>query len=394
MQETSQSKTSSCDPADYDAEQDKLICMLCGFRSNQLGRHLIAAHEINSTSYKIHFPGARTSRLTNDQIDRMRQTKNAKDSLHKRNLAKKAERRQELEASQKPKIECFLCDFKSMSSIISHITHRHKMTLSEYRLKFPGAIVQRMCDSQREKMDRTWKSEDRIQKLLTNRSYPSEIKHWTRQGFDDEEAKKLVTEYQKDLSSRQNKTATKSRQVQRSTGHNNPMSLRSIAKRNSVEEEAARSLTPCFGRIGEKHPMFGKQHTQETLEKISKNAPRHFFAKSSAEKELYENLTSLGYNVSRNLGVSRYNCDIVFSSIPLIVEYFGDYWHCNPGKWNACQFNSRIKMTAEERWRLDRRKIEDLESLGYKVMVIWENDWKKNSQCAIKEIVDAANSIS
>jgi G:T-mismatch repair DNA endonuclease (very short patch repair protein) len=243
-------------------------------------------------------------------------------------------------------------------------------------------------------MSEIMSQDEKVQKLLEVRSYPSEIKHWLRKGYSVTEAQELVTQYQKKSAFKQNNPETKAKQSARTKGNNNPMSLLSISSRHDVEKEEARKLTPCYGRKGENHPMYGKQHSLESLAKISKNASRHFSQRSSAEREIYEELIAAGYSVSRNVGVSRYNCDIVFDTMLFIVEYFGDFWHCNPEKWDAQQFNPRIKMTAEKRWALDGDKLAALESLGYKVLVVWESNWKQNSQGVIKEIVDASNSIS
>lgn len=393
-QETSLSRTSSFDEADYDKEQDKLICLMCGFRSNQLGRHITGSHKIPTQDYKDRFPGARIGRLAEDQIAKMVRSKRNKDTRHKRYLQEKAVRAEELKEAGFEPIKCRLCDYESMSSIISHITNKHNIELNSYREMFPGSTVQRWSPSQKKKMSEIMSQDEKVQKLLEVRSYPSEVKHWLRKGYSEAEAQELVSQYQKKTALKQNNPETKAKQSARTKGANNPMSLMSIASRHDIEKEEARKLTPCYGRRGKKHPMYGKHHTPESLAKISKNASRHFSQRSNAEREIYEELIAMGYNVSRNVGVSRYKCDIVFDSMPFIVEYFGDFWHCNPEKWDAQQFNSRIKMTAEKRWALDGDKLASLESLGYKVLVVWESNWKRNPQGVIKEIIDASNSVS
>ncbi len=367
---------------------------MCGFRSNQIGRHITGKHNITTLEYKSKFPGARIGRLNSTQLGKMVNKKRAKETRHKQFLREKAARANEIRDTGFEAIKCKMCDFESMSSIISHITNKHNLSLKEYKELFAGANVQRWAPSQKLKMSEIMSQDDKVQNLLAVRSYPSEVKHWLRKGYAEDEAIDLVSRYQARVALKQNNPETKRRQSEKNSGCANAMSLDNIAARNNVGKEDASRLTPCYGRRGEKHPMFGKHHKQESLEKISKNASRHVSQKSSAESEMYENLISLGYNVSRNVGISRYNCDIVFSSIPFIVEYFGDFWHCNPSKWNAHQLNPRIKMTAGERWELDMCKIEDLKSLGYRVLIVWESDWKKNRQSVIKEIVDAANSIS
>jgi len=49
---------------------------------------------------------------------------------------------------------------------------------------------------------------------------------------------------------------------------------------------------------------------------------------------------------------------------------------CNPIKFNKNYYHKRIKKTAQEIWNYDNQRKVELENLGYKVTLIWENDWK------------------
>jgi G:T-mismatch repair DNA endonuclease (very short patch repair protein) len=288
-----------------------------------------------------------------------------------------------------------MCDFESMSSIISHVTSKHNISLKEYRDAFSGAIVQRWPLSQKSKMSEIMSQDDKIQKLLKNRSFPSEIKHWIRKGFSEHEARQQVIEHQKMLALKQNNPKTKEHQRIKASGDSNPMSLRSISSRYEVSIEEAVKLTPCYGRVGSKHPMHGKKHKPESLAKIIENSFLKISKRSETEKHLYDCLIDRGYNIDHNVAlVNRFNCDIVFRDAPLVIELFGDFWHCNPRFWSADSFNSVIKMTAKEKWDKDAQKLDTLRSGGYNVIVVWEYDWKNTKEQVIKEIVDAANSIS
>lgn len=54
-------------------------------------------------------------------------------------------------------------------------------------------------------------------------------------------------------------------------GDKNSQSLKSISERFNCSIEDARKLTTCFGRTGEKHPMYGKHHTVESKIKMMNN---------------------------------------------------------------------------------------------------------------------------
>lgn len=50
-------------------------------------------------------------------------------------------------------------------------------------------------------------------------------------------------------------------------------------------------------------------------------------------------------------------------------------WHANPRKYQPDDYIDIIKMTASEKWKKDLRRNAALRSLGYKVIIIWENKW-------------------
>ncbi|MEK7499449.1 MAG: hypothetical protein AAB649_02490, partial [Patescibacteria group bacterium] len=59
--------------------------------------------------------------------------------------------------------------------------------------------------------------------------------------------------------------------------------------------------------------------------------------------------------------------DILFREKKLIVEFNGDYWHCNPQKYAADFFHKNKQKTAQEIWEEDAKRQQVLEKNGYKV---------------------------
>jgi hypothetical protein len=74
-----------------------------------------------------------------------------------------------------------------------------------------------------------------------------------------------------------------------------------------------------------------------------------------------------------------------------IIEFNGDYWHCNPIFYKPEYFNKSIQCTAEEKWKLDEIKKQSAESHGYDVLVIWENEWKNDSVSTIERCIKFLN---
>lgn len=95
---------------------------------------------------------------------------------------------------------------------------------------------------------------------------------------------------------------------------------------------------------------------------------------SKKEKELSEIYVPLGFKQNRQIG--KYTVDFVKEETKEIIEYHGDYWHCNPNLYPPTYFNSSIGMTAEEKWKYDESRKKYLENKGYSVKVIWESELK------------------
>lgn len=59
-----------------------------------------------------------------------------------------------------------------------------------------------------------------------------------------------------------------------------------------------------------------------------------------------------------------------------IVEYYGDYWHANPNKYDQ-NFVNRKGVTAQELWQKDAERIERFVNAGYDVLIIWTDEAKQ-----------------
>jgi len=71
----------------------------------------------------------------------------------------------------------------------------------------------------------------------------------------------------------------------------------------------------------------------------------------------------------------------------LILEFHGDYYHCNPRKFTDPNWmNPTLKMTAGQKWKYDRRRMACFLNLGFRVLVVWESDWKTNPQQVLAQV--------
>ena len=74
-----------------------------------------------------------------------------------------------------------------------------------------------------------------------------------------------------------------------------------------------------------------------------------------------------------------------------IIEYNGDYWHCNPNIYCKNFYHGVVKRKASEIWKLNKQKINFAKQLNYEVLVVWELDWIKNRGKTIERIFDFLN---
>ena len=207
---------------------------------------------------------------------------------------------------------------------------------------------------------------------------------------------------------------------------------KTIACRNHFTKlEGASLCKPCSLKlqVGEGNPFFGKTHKKESLDKMSKSKKGQYSGNknhmkqekyrkmsrdimrsnwdngildrkviseqmkqtqrsgkiksvivSKREKEIVKEIKQLGFKPISSYRVDSKICDIYIPSLNLIIEYFGDYWHCNPNKYESDFFNKKKNKFAWELWDYDKKKIDLIKSYGYNLEVVWEGDLKLNNK--------------
>jgi hypothetical protein len=59
-----------------------------------------------------------------------------------------------------------------------------------------------------------------------------------------------------------------------------------------------------------------------------------------------------------------------------LIEFNGDFWHCNPEKYSSDYLHPVKNKSAQEIWDYDKKKEEFARSKGYNYLVIWESEYK------------------
>lgn len=84
-----------------------------------------------------------------------------------------------------------------------------------------------------------------------------------------------------------------------------------------------------------------------------------------------------------------YFYDFVIPELKLCVEYHGDYWHCNPKKYDALYEHKQSGLTAKDIWEKDKIKLDTIVTeRGFDVIVVWESDNLQEKITFIMEKID------
>jgi len=141
-----------------------------------------------------------------------------------------------------------------------------------------------------------------------------------------------------------------------------------MRKYGTLQVNREQGINTCIRRYGTTMPiLLSKRSAGIRVSKIQKQVYEHILKK-------YTN-TILEYHVdSLDIFV-----DIFIPEINTIVEVYGDYWHCNPEKFEKSYYHRQLHMTADEKWNYDKNRQEKLVKAGYNVHIIWEKTVRNKS---------------
>lgn len=166
----------------------------------------------------------------------------------------------------------------------------------------------------------------------------------------------------------------------------------------AVGKSKAITLDSMIKRHGE---IIGKRKHEEWLKRLAKNKSDTIVGVSHIANELFKQIdkhtTNKTYYMFKDgeyflyddIKGKCYFLDYYDIDTNKIIEFHGDYWHCNPRFYNKDYFNFRVNKTAQEIWDNDKRretKISDL--LKAQILVVWEHDYRHNKDDVINNILN------
>ena len=147
-----------------------------------------------------------------------------------------------------------------------------------------------------------------------------------------------------------------------------------------MKQEKYRQMSRDIMRSNWDNGILDRKVISEQMKQTQRSGKIKSVITSKREKEIVKEIKQLGYNPIHSYRVDSKICDVYIPSLNLIIEYFGDYWHCNPKKYESDFFNKKKGKFAWELWDYDKKKIDLIKSYGYNLEVVWEGDLKLNNK--------------
>ncbi len=311
--------------------------------------------------------------------------------------------------------DCVKKSFNSHS--VEGIMYRNMCSREEAGLLFEKENQRQL--EERLKTQRSLRKEDPLWDKKRSRNCKE---FWIEKGYSEEEAILKSKEVMNEI---HEKTFKKFKENPEKYASKQPTRIEYYIKKGHTEEEAKKliserqttfSLDICIEKHGEeKGKVIWEERQRKWLdnldskseeEKIEINRKKLFnnsgYSKISQKLfwEIHEsyklnniNFEELNSEVIRydKINKKHYRYDYVDFTLKRCIEFNGDFWHCNPSKYNENYFHTIIKKTAKQLWENDSDKIKWLNSRGYEVLTIWESEYRKKPKETLEECLNFLN---
>jgi len=238
---------------------------------------------------------------------------------------------------------------------------------------------------------------------------PLNLEYWLNKGYSQIDSVKAVSQYQKEQG---NKYISKLKNDPGKYASSSPRKLEYWLKKTNNDTEKSKnllkehqctfSLSKCIQKHGSIEGTHIWEKRQEKWKKKVFNSETYIgHGRSLVSTQLFElikeKISSFNYSILEGKnekfihnGTQAFKYDFTILESKKIIEFNGDYWHCNPSIYKEDHYHNLKKMTAREIWNFDKIKHQAAIQHGYKVLVIWEKDYVLDPE---KEINKCLNFI-
>lgn len=316
---------------------------------------------------------------------------------------------------------CQICNRATSNVTGSHLKNHPEWTAENYKKEFNGfaTIPTRVLEKIREGSKKAGcKMREETHRTRLRNSFLGN-KNPMHKSKTTEEQRKSVSPFSPDFYLKRNELITIEEAKKLAREKTKSLSIKSWVKkeywieRGFTEEDAKKlisekqstfSLEKCLEKHGEiEGNKIWKERQEKWKSKVFNSTTHISRGTSKIGDEFIKNVLNIldilefstldllyGKHekfIKANEG-SVYKYDLTYQKEKKIVEFNGDYWHCNPIFYNFDYYNKVKLMTAKEIWDFDLEKQKTAESHGYKLLIIWENDYRENKKREIMKCVD------
>ncbi len=307
-------------------------------------------------------------------------------------------------------VTCRWCNMKAQRLYLSHIkTHHPGKTTDDYRKEFPGAPLSCSKDnknvakafvrfttseegkkflSERVKGDKNPNSRINTTEDERKSRSPFSVSHYTKKGFTEEQAKLKISESTKEWFKDRITNVHPEYWLNKANGDKN------LAEKMYKERQATFSLEKCIEKYGEEKGFLKWKERQDKWKRAVFNDSQWIGkGKSKVAEELFDKISDNDKNYKNEKFIryskdSSYKYDFCDSEKRRIIEFNGDFWHCNPILFNADYFHPVRKCVAKDLWDYDEKKCTKAEEHGYKVLTVWEKEYREKPEETVQKCIN------
>lgn len=155
-------------------------------------------------------------------------------------------------------------------------------------------------------------------------------------------------------------------------------------------------LHRCDGDVELANKMFHDYLKKYPLRSFSKISQELFVALYESIKTKYEQIYFATLNTEwyiRYRGESAIMLDFFVRDVGKVIEFYGDYWHCNPifyKKNETVHHPNEKNRLVESVWARDKERIDKIKNAPYinDIKIVWEHDYITNNNCVIHDCLN------
>ena len=157
---------------------------------------------------------------------------------------------------------------------------------------------------------------------------------------------------------------------------NNPLTRKKLIEANRERYDNPESLEKI------------KEYSRKTILKLYESGKFPLQQNTKPERQIKEELLKRGYKegidfIHQYKFMNKFMCDFCFPQQKIIIEAYGDFWHCNPKKYPVPIHQHQIKGIKRDKSKT--AYITKVDNGSWTYLFLWESDIKKDvAKCVDK----------